>query len=1814
MFDGLGKWVGSWLRPQRRTVRARRRPGFRPWCEVLEDRRLLATLTVNTNLDTIGSGLLSLRDAISAVNAGSKASLPGSEQSQITGTFGTNDTILLTGISGTMTLNSSYGQLSISKSVTITGPGAGTLTISGGSQTRVFDITAGIVDISGLTITGGASTTTSTTQNGALNGTDVVTGLTTSSLTVGMLVVSLGNIPSDTRILSIDSASQITLTASASTSGSQTLTFVTPGGGAIANVETGNLTLTQSTISGSTVTNNSNYSSGGGGIFNAGTLYLDSSIVGGSAAAKNSFVTGTGSGGSSGAGLYNAVGGKATLTNSTVSYNDANDFGGGGGIANSGTLTLSDSSVSGNTSNNGSPNGGGIAIYAGTVTIENGSTISNNSMAGSEEGGGGGIFVDGGATLYLASSTVSDNSTSLDGGGICNSGGTVTLNATVVSGNTAAFSGGGIANYYYNGATSTLTIENGTKIYGNSASANKGGGIYNAHTGIVTITDSTIGGATANTAGSQGGGIFNAGGSVTLTGSTVSGNTATSGAGIYNRDAYDFSTMTVSNATLKLYGGTVISGNVASAEGGGICNSGGSVTVGSSTITGNTGTSGGGVYNKNYSNESETITGTVNLAGATVSVNQASSGYGGGIFNLGSATLTGTTVSNNKAFEGGGGIASFGGGTTLTLTGCSITGNTAYGNGADRPGGGGILDYDSTVAASTAKLYGCTISGNRALAGSGGGIATYGSNLSLTIKNSGVTDSVISGNTASKDGGGLITYNGVTAKLYNTTLSGNTTTSGLAGGIYNGAAAYLYLGNSTVTGNMATGTTGGAAGIYNNTGKVVVRSSTISGNKAFGTQGAGGIRNTYKLHLYNSTVSGNYDYSSGHGGGGIVNTHTGSLYLNASTISGNHATGADGGGISNYQGSVYIAGGSTISGNSAAGKGGGINNYGGPLTLKNSTLSSNYAGTNGGGIFNSYGSANSAPGQVFVTSSTISGNIANGSGGGIDSFDITAGSVYLGIQQSTIANNQAKGGGGGGIFNSDYGTVSLLKSVISGNSASSSGGGIANQSGTVGVLYSTISGNQALGAQGGGGISNLGRGILNVNNSTLSANVATQEGGGISNSSGGFVNSATLTNCTISGNTAGSGGGIYDTGGSTDTLKVYECTVSNNSSGLTALSGGSLTLTNTIVSGNTGTNLQSGSFSGSNNLIGGNANLYPLANNGGPAIGNGGGGYLGTMALKPGSPAVNAGTTAGVTVSTDERGVGFARQVPAGSIDIGAFQHQLGPTTHLVFQGDGPPSEPAGTPLTFLEVVAEDAFGDLTTSNDVLQFTSTDPQATLPQFPNNQLSGGRLTFGVTLFTSGVQTVTIADQTDPAVTSTGFSITIAPLVASHLVITGYPNEPTPGNAGSLTVFAEDKYGNVDPTDNSTTVSFSSSDPDAILPPPLTLTNGMVSFNATFQTVGTQTLTATQENTAPDETVQPSSATLTAVGIVSTDVSSTVYQPVLDPNAPQPQPIAAIYSGNPTPVPINGTTFLDYKVLNANSSAVAIVVFSFPSGLTNPTLAFFDTSNDTWEPVAGSTIVPNSYRVNTTNDTITVTFDSSSFPTITQLTGTVFTVAIPATNNTPSSTVGVFPPTVSTENAATAVQASFASSSSLSLTLSPLQQGGITTSQSTNTGGGDGDGAPDSDIQGLWDYFNDWWRSMMIGLERLPSGNVGTGAGAKPAGTGDKAPGTGGRAAGAGNKPAGTSGPAGPQSRNHAARDAFFATVQPDALVPEMLPRFSAPLTTPTPVTEPPPVITEQEGYDAAALLGLPGLGLMLEDIHQRRARQRWPGSEPASTPC
>jgi Bacterial Ig-like domain (group 3) len=127
----------------------------------------------------------------------------------------------------------------------------------------------------------------------------------------------------------------------------------------------------------------------------------------------------------------------------------------GGGIRNSGTLTVKSSTFS----SNSATNGGGIANDAGaTLTVQD-STFSHNTTTSV---GGGAIISSGAATVER--SAIVNNAATLNGGGInVQPGGTVTVTSSTIAGNTSGFLGGALSNL------GTLTVQAST-IANNSGS------------------------------------------------------------------------------------------------------------------------------------------------------------------------------------------------------------------------------------------------------------------------------------------------------------------------------------------------------------------------------------------------------------------------------------------------------------------------------------------------------------------------------------------------------------------------------------------------------------------------------------------------------------------------------------------------------------------------------------------------------------------------------------------------------------------------------------------------------------------------------------------------------------------------------------------------------------------------------------------------------------------------------------------------------------------------------------------------------------------------------------------------------------------------------------------------------------------------------------------------------------------------------------------------------------------------------------------------------------------------------------------------
>jgi hypothetical protein len=357
------------------------------------------------------------------------------------------------------------------------------------------------------------------------------------------------------------------------------------------------------------------------------------------------------------------------------------------------------------------------------------------------------------------------------------------------------------------------------------------------------------------------------------------------------------------------------------------------------------------------------------------------------------------------------------------------------------------------------------------------------------------------------------------------------------------------------------------------------------------------------------------------------------------------------------------------------------------VVIEGLTISGGFTPESGGGLFNEQAS-------LTLNDCAVLSNSSYGSrGGGIYS---SGASATLTIRNSRVSNNANYGSGdfeddgkGGGIYSE--GTLTITDSIVSGNRVRveppqnlGKAGGIFS-TGALEITNSTIS-NNGSGHVGGGVFSD--NAPLTITNTTISDNTTFGFGGGI------FCGSATIINCTISGNSAiyfpnnGDGGGIYSPFG---TLTITNTTISGNSAyryggGINVVST-TLQIANTILkTGKRGANIVSdpsgkvtsqgynlssddagGFLTATGDQINTDPLLGPLENNGGPTF---------THGLLTGSPALDAGDPNFTPPPlSDQRGPLYGR-VFNGRIDIGSLEVQPAPPTPT------PTPTPTVTPST----------------------------------------------------------------------------------------------------------------------------------------------------------------------------------------------------------------------------------------------------------------------------------------------------------------------------------------------------------------------------------------------------------------------------------------------------------------------------------------------------------------------------------------------------
>jgi len=467
----------------------------------------------------------------------------------------------------------------------------------------------------------------------------------------------------------------------------------------------------------------------------------------------------------------------------------------GGAIINTGTVTITDSTISGCVAGAD----GGAIHNGGTVTITD-STISGCVAVAD----GGAIDNHDGGIVTMTDSTISGCTAIANGGAINNhDGGIVTMTGSTISGCWTNINGGAI----YNGGTVTITDSTISGCW----TSNNGGAIF-SNGDTVTITGSTITGCTAT----NGGAIINYGTTITITGSTITGCTATDGGAIWS---------TVSTVTIQ--GSSIISDCTASHNGGAIYNfDTGTVTVTGSTISGCTAIDGGAIYNFETGIVTITVEGSSTITGCSAT-------NGGAIYNEGgAATITGSTITGCSATNGG---AIYNEGGTVTITGSTITGCTATGN------GGAIYSSGPTVTINSSTFTNCSATGSGSPPEGGGAI--YTRNGAATI-----TSTTFSGCSAT-DGGGAINANGGTLTLHTSRFSGCTANTGGAV-LSNNIGMYI---DSTEFSGCSAAADGGA--IYGFSTHFEATNATFSGCSVPGNGGAIYGLYTFDTYIDSSTFS-----------------------------------------------------------------------------------------------------------------------------------------------------------------------------------------------------------------------------------------------------------------------------------------------------------------------------------------------------------------------------------------------------------------------------------------------------------------------------------------------------------------------------------------------------------------------------------------------------------------------------------------------------------------------------------------------------------------------------------------------------------------------------------------------------------------------------------------------------------------------------------------------------------------------------------------------------------------------------------------------
>jgi len=307
---------------------------------------------------------------------------------------------------------------------------------------------------------------------------------------------------------------------------------------------------------------------------------------------------------------------------------------------------------------------------------------------------------------------------------------------------------------------------------------------------------------------------------------------------------------------------------------------------------------------------------------------------------------------------------------------------------------------------------------------------------------------------------------GQTIAIKDVTLQGGSAPSGQdGGGLRDLGATSLVFWNDTVSGNSASGGSGGGLSFSGPSGTAVdLYNDTVSGNSAKTNGGGIDVEGAVSAAFHQDSMSNNSALNGGGMAGFIATGAAGSFtQLIGMTVSGNSTTaGGVGGGIDLSRAPPAFN--LVVTGNSA-GYGGGVYLWGGTLasTIDNSTIDDNTATVNGGGIYAV--SCGTTCGTVRDT--TIDGNTATLDGGGVWA------KGELTLMGDLISHNRTLGTGaaGGAVYHTGNGGHPLVMTsdtVYANTGSPASGGVVLGSRSTDPLTNVTISGNS--GGSSGNGI------------------------------------------------------------------------------------------------------------------------------------------------------------------------------------------------------------------------------------------------------------------------------------------------------------------------------------------------------------------------------------------------------------------------------------------------------------------------------------------------------------------------------------------------------------------------------------------------------------------------------------------------------------------------------------------------------------------------------------------------------------------------